>query len=219
MRCERRPRFDAPSQNFDLPRSQIHRVATLSRLVERKGVADVISALAEVPDTELIVGGGPAPEELASDADARRLMHHAEACGVKGRVIFAGRLERRGIPAFLRAADVVVCASWYEPFGIVPLEAMAAARPVIATAVGGQNDTVLDGYTGAHVPPQNPAALARELRSLLAQPERCMSLGVAGRERVHQRFSWERVARETYGVYRTLTRAAPQELGIEASTA
>jgi hypothetical protein len=96
------------------------------------------------------------------------------------------------MPALLRSADLVVCSPWYEPFGIVPLEAMACGVPVVASAVGGMLDTVVDGVTGAHVPPRDAAALAEVLSTLLKSPSRRAELGRAGLERVRSRYSWDR---------------------------
>jgi glycosyltransferase involved in cell wall biosynthesis len=74
------------------------------------------------------------------------------------------------MPALLRSADLVLCTPWYEPFGLVPLEAMACGVPVVGSAVGGLLDTVVPGVTGALVPPRDPAALAVAVRQLLADP-------------------------------------------------
>ena len=76
------------------------------------------------------------------------------------------------MPALLRSADLVVCSPWYEPFGIVPLEAMACGVPVVASAVGGMLDTVVDSVTGALVPPRDPVALAEVIGPLLESPSR-----------------------------------------------
>ncbi len=198
--------FDRCGGAMAFPQRRTHRVVTLSRLVERKGVGDVIAALRDIPDAELIIAGGPSSAELGSDAEAERLSSKALACGVADRVTFVGRVERDEIPRLLRAADVVVCAAWYEPFGIVPLEAMAAGVPVIATAVGGQNDTVIDRFTGLHVPPREPRAIAAALRELLAEPAMRARLGAAGRQRIEGRFTWERVASESVKVYRGILR-------------
>ena len=198
--------FDVPPQPFPLARSRPFRAVTLSRLVERKGVADVISALRDVPEAELIVAGGPAPGAIASDAEAQRLSQYALECRVADRVTLVGRVLRADIPAFFASADVVVCAAWYEPFGIVPLEAMAAGVPVVATAVGGHNDTVIDRFTGLHVAVHEPRAIAAALRELAEDPALRARLGAAGRARAQQRFTWDRVAAETLKVYRTLER-------------
>jgi D-inositol-3-phosphate glycosyltransferase len=105
------------------------------------------------------------------------------------------------MPALLRSADAVVCVPWYEPFGIVPLEAMACGVPVVASAVGGQIDSVVDGVTGVHVPPRDPAALAMALGTLLDHPERRARLGAAGARRARERFAHEQVAAATREIY------------------
>ena len=181
-----------------------HRLVVVSRLVERKGVGNVVTALASVPGTELVVAGGPDAAELPADPQARRLQELARAAGVADRVHLRGRVGRPELPALLRSADVVVCVPWYEPFGIVPLEAMACGVPVVATAVGGLVDTVVDGVTGVHVPPRRPDRLAAVLRDLVADPALRRRLGTAGARRARARFGWPRVARSSYDVYREL---------------
>ena len=76
------------------------------------------------------------------------------------------------MPRWYRSADVLAAAPWYEPFGLTPLEAMACGVPVVATAVGGLIDTVVDGVTGDLVPPRDPRALGAALRRLLADEMR-----------------------------------------------
>jgi len=182
------------------------RLVAACRLVERKGIGDLVAALAAVPEAELHVAGGPDAAELDGDPEARRLRGLAAQAGVGDRLVLRGRVGREAMPALLRSADTVVCAPWYEPFGIVPLEAMACSVPVVATAVGGQIDTVLDGVCGAHVPPRDPAALAAVLGDLLQHPERGARLGAAGRRRACERFAHERVAAATSEVYREVVR-------------
>jgi D-inositol-3-phosphate glycosyltransferase len=169
--------------------------------VERKGIGNTIIALAEVPDTELHVAGGPDAGALDRDPEARRLRALAGEIGVADRVVLRGRVDRDAMPALLRSADVVVCAPWYEPFGIVPLEAMACGVPVAATAVGGQIDSVVHGVTGVHVPPRDPAALAAALRELLADGARRRALGAAGRRRARRLYDFDRIAASTREVY------------------
>jgi D-inositol-3-phosphate glycosyltransferase len=178
-----------------------HRLVIACRLVERKGVGDAVTALAGVPDAELHVAGGPDAADLDRDPQACRLRELAERVGVADRLVLRGRVDRDAMAALLRSADVVVCAPWYEPFGIVPLEAMACGVPVVATAVGGQVDSVVHGVTGAHVPPRDAASLAAALRALLADGERRAALGAAGRERARRLYDYDRIAAQTRDVY------------------
>lgn len=178
-----------------------HRVLFVGRLVERKGIGNTITALANVPGAELVVAGGPDPAGLDRDPEVRRLRQLAEANGVADRVTFRGRVGRADLPALLRSADVVVCVPWYETFGIVPLEAMACGVPVVASAVGGLIDTVVDGVTGVHVPPRDPDTLAARLNELLKDLPRRRALGASGAERARSRYSWSRVAAATLQAY------------------
>jgi glycosyltransferase involved in cell wall biosynthesis len=177
------------------------RVLTLGRLVPRKGNDTVIQAIARVPGAELLIAGGPARDQLDGDPEVRRLRQAAAACGVAERVRFAGRVAHRDVPALLRSADVVVSAPWYEPFGIVPVEAMACGTAVVATAVGGHLDTVDHEVTGLLVPPRDPGALAGVLAQLLANPGRRRALGTAAAACAAARYSWDRIAAETEAVY------------------
>src|SRR5690606_779019 len=126
--------------------------------VRRKGVDLVIRALALLRDRGLadveleIVGSGEA--QGGQDLEIRRLAAIADSFDLLKQVHFRGPMPQRQIPSLLRSADAVVCAPWYEPFGIVPLEAMACATPVVAAAVGGLNNSVVHGITGLHVPPR-----------------------------------------------------------------
>jgi glycosyltransferase involved in cell wall biosynthesis len=181
-----------------------HRLVTACRLVERKGIGNAISAVASVPDAELHIAGGPAAEGLESDSEARRLRKLARDLGIADRVVLRGRVDRDAMPGLLRSADVVVCVPWYEPFGIVPLEAMACGVPVVASAVGGQTDSVVHGVTGLHVPPRDPDRLAVTLRSLLADPQRRAELGAAGARRARERYGFDRIAHATREVYAEL---------------
>lgn len=101
----------------------------------------------------------------------------------------------------LKSADVVVSVPWYEPFGIVPVEAMACGRAVVVSAVGGHLDTVEDGVTGRLVPPRDHAALTAALTQLLADPGLRRKPGTAGAARAAARYSWDRIAAEIEAVY------------------
>ena len=102
---------------------------------------------------------------------------------------------------YARAA-VVVCPSRREGFGVTCLEAMAHARPVVATNVGGLRDLVVDGETGLLVPPRDPRALRAAVERLLGDRELRRRLGAAGRERAQRRFSWKAVTDATVATYR-----------------
>jgi glycosyltransferase involved in cell wall biosynthesis len=184
------------------PRSDRPRLLVLGRLVERKGQEDAVRALAAVPDAELVVVGGPPAATLDADPEVRRLRAVAAEVGVADRVSFAGAVARAEVPAWVRSADVVLAVPWYEPFGITPLEAMACGRPVVATAVGGLVDTVVDGETGDLVPPRDPDRLGEVLAALLADDERRAAYGAAGVRRARARYRWSRVVADTEAVYR-----------------
>lgn len=179
----------------------LHRLLYVGRLVQRKGIGNVISALPRMPGVELVVAGGPERERLADDPEALRLIELADEHGVAERVEMRGRVERELLPTLMRSADAVVSAPWYEPFGIVPLEAMACGVPVIATAVGGMIDSVVDGHTGVHVPPRDPERLAEAASRLLADPERRQAYGAAGVKRARRLYGWRRVASQVIDAY------------------
>jgi glycosyltransferase involved in cell wall biosynthesis len=154
-----------------------------------------------VPGAELVIVGGPARADLTDDSEAQQLQRLAAQLGVADRVRLHGGVTRGEMPALLRSADLVACTPWYEPFGIVPLEAMACGVPVVATAVGGIRDTVVDDVTGHLVPPRDPRALGDAIAGLLRDRVRRKALGAAGRERARARYTWDRVAADTERVY------------------
>jgi glycosyltransferase involved in cell wall biosynthesis len=206
------------------PKGPLRRVLSVGRLVPRNGFADLIGALPAVPDTELIIVGGPAGGSLAEDPEARRLRELAERAGVADRVRLTGQLARSDMPAMLRSADVVARVPWYEPFGIVLLEAMACGVPVLASAVGGQTDTVVDGITGVLVSPRQVRQIGLALRRMLSDASQRTLMGAAGCDRARVRYSWDRIAGDTERVYlRTVGYAAPAQpdgatLGSRRST-
>lgn len=192
----------------------LHRLLSVGRLVPRKGVDTVVRALVDVPGAELLVAGGPSHDALDAEPEVRRLRTLARHLGVGERVRFLGRVDRDEMPATLRSADIVVATPWYEPFGIVPLEAGACGRPVIASAVGGLTDTVIPGRTGLFVPPRDPLALAAAIRALLADPPRRARFGRQARQRIVGGYSWGAVAAATERVYRSVL----PEAAVSAAT-
>src|SRR5436305_12978703 len=125
-------------------------ILQLGRMVQRKGIDNVIRAIALLSDKypliRLLVVGGDEPLEASSEYN--RLRGICESLGIGNKVIFTGQKGRQFLKYYYSAADIFVTTPWYEPFGITPLEAMACGTPVIGAAVGGIQYTVKDGVTG-----------------------------------------------------------------------
>ena len=128
-----------------------------------------------------------------------------------------GRIGRDALPRLLRSADAVVCVPWYEPFGMVPLEAMACGVPVVASSVGGLIDTVVHDVTGVHVPPRAPSRVAEALSELLGDAARRRSLGEAGAQRARGRYGWDRVAGSTLEAYADVVAGSRRSSGARIS--
>jgi len=197
---------------LDVEHGERPRLLVIGRLVERKGVGNVIEALADLPGVELVVAGGPSRDRLDDDVEIRRLRQVAARHGVSDRVQFVGGVAREDVPALMSSADIVVAVPWYEPFGIVPVEAMSCGRPVVGSAVGGLLDTVVPGVTGELVPPRRPDLLAPVLADLLADPGRRDAYGRAGRERALANYPWSEVASRTADIYQSLLVPAVEEV-------
>ncbi|HEY6737651.1 MAG TPA: glycosyltransferase [Actinopolymorphaceae bacterium] len=180
------------------------RLLAIGRLVERKGFDTAIAAIRAIPHAELLIAGGPPRERLHDDPEARRLLDVARRHWVSDRVHLLGSVERPEMPALIRSADLVVCTPWYEPFGIVPLEAAACGRPIVGSAVGGLLDTVVEGTTGILLPPRRPRVLARVTCELLTEAPRREVYGRAARARVLERYAWPRIAEQTLAAYRSV---------------
>jgi len=202
-----------PDQDY-FPRKAVFRLLSVGRLVPRKGVGTVIEAMSRLPDAELIIAGGDGPADVASESERARLGKLADDEGVSSRVHFVGQVSRAQMPALIRSADVVVCAPWYEPFGIVPLEAMACGVPIVGSAVGGLLDSVDNGRTGILVPPQDPIAIANAAQPLLRDPCVRAELGRAGRARALTKYSWDRVASCTAEIYAQVAQMRRPQLQV-----
>ncbi|HSM52492.1 MAG TPA: glycosyltransferase family 4 protein [Thermoanaerobaculia bacterium] len=162
----------------------------VGRLRLRKGGEVLLAALARMAEQGsrprlLVAGDGE--HRAALEAEARRL-------GLGGQVVFLGRRGPDEIASLLAGCRGLVVPSIYEGMPLVVLEAMAAGRPVVASAVSGIPEVVLDGATGWLVPPEEPEALARALAELLGDPAEGARRGTAGRERVARDFSPGRIA-------------------------
>lgn len=187
------------------------RLVTVTGLREHDlgSLTTLLRALAKLPGTELVIAGGPEREELGSHPVRRRLGMLADSLGVAGQVEFTGQLGRSDLPPLLRSADLFVTASEYDPSGMTCVQAMACGVPVVASAVGGQLDAVVDGTTGLLVPPGHPALLGHKIRQLLAHPMLRDAFSVAAADRAVHRYSWDRIAAETLAAYDSAVSSLP----------
>jgi D-inositol-3-phosphate glycosyltransferase len=152
-----------------------------------------------------LIAGGPPAGQLDNDDDARRLRRLVDRLGLGGRVHLVGRVGHTDLPSLIRSASAVVNVPYYEPFGIVPLEAMACGVPVVVSAVGGLCESVVDGATGLHVAAGDPVELSEALRRLLDDDVLRRRLGRAGARRARDCYGWPDIAARTAHVYEELT--------------
>jgi glycosyltransferase involved in cell wall biosynthesis len=178
-------------------------VGNVGRLAPQKGQRHLIGALPllleRVPRAHVAIAGGGDLEEF--------LRSLAAELGVADRVHVLG--PRRDVPALMHALDAFVMPSIWEGFGIVLLEAMAAARPIVASAVATIPEIVLDEQTGLLVPAGDAVALADALARLAAEPELARELGERGRERLQRHFSLDKMVGDTELLYRELVEGRP----------
>ncbi|MGP0064860.1 MAG: glycosyltransferase [Isosphaeraceae bacterium] len=172
-----------PRATIGVP-ADAHLALCVGRLDPQKGLPDLLDAaervIAQCPTWHLAMAGdGPDRDWLLGQLAGRAVLGE--------RVRWLG--ARDDVPGLLKAADVLVHASLWEGMPNAVLEAMAARRPVVGTAVEGTEDLIVPGQTGWLVPPRNPDALARALTEAVADPERCKRLGEAARLRVEHEFS------------------------------
>jgi glycosyltransferase involved in cell wall biosynthesis len=159
-------------------------IGSVGRLCDVKGQRELLHALAGLGDAWLVLVGRDL--ELGGRYE-RQLREEADALGVGGRTVFAG--YREDVPDVLEALDLFALPSWVEGMPLVVLEAMAAGVPVVATAVGGTPELVVDGETALLVRPRETAELTDALRALLDDEARRRAMGNAGRRRVEERFA------------------------------
>jgi glycosyltransferase involved in cell wall biosynthesis len=182
------------------------RCLAVARLVERKGIGDLIEALAALERGRFeleILGSGP---------DERRLRDLARRLGVEREVIFAGSVSRSEIAARYREADIFTLASWEEAFGNVFAEAMASGLPIVGSSVGGLPELVEHGKNGFLVPPREPRALAAAIRLLADNPDLRAEIGRRNRAHAEANLSWARVTTRYLSTYNGMLRRAPSRV-------
>lgn len=190
--------FDAGQKPYAHPRPYLFGIG---RVVPQKGFDVLIDAYArlaarraDAPDL-LIAGEGPERESLQK---------RVGDLGLTDRIHLIGFADRPTAVSLFRGCEIFILPSRHEPQGIVNLEAMACAKPVIASRVGGVPEIVLDEVTGLLVPGEDAAALAGALETLLADPDRARALGEAGQARVAAEFTWPRIADQYFEIYNSV---------------
>ena len=192
--------LDAGALPPERPSTGGSRLLAVGRLEDQKAFDILLEAMRGVADAEptvrlSIAGDGPQRASLVKRRQRLGLDEHVELLG-----------WREDVNELLAQTDALVHPSRWEGFGLVLLEAMRSARPIIATSVGAIPEVVVDGQTGLLVPPGDAEALAAAILHLMRMPDRGAALGRAGRERILDRFTPARMAAATADVYeRALT--------------
>lgn len=195
-------------------------VLFVGRITRQKGVTHLVEAIPHLPKGTQVVLCAGAPDTPEIAAEMREKVEQVSK--INPRVVWIEKMLSRAEAIQLYShASVFCCPSVYEPFGIINLEAMACRAPVVASAIGGILEVVVDGETGYLVPfeqdpvttfPSNPEKFSRDLAekisALLADPEKAKRFGEAGRRRVEETFAWSAIADQTIRLYRQLIRSA-----------
>jgi starch synthase len=194
-------------------------VVFVGRITRQKGLPYLMRACHDLPPEVQIVllAGAPDTKEIAEEVEGLAIQLR-NARDPRGVIWVQEMLPKHEVVQVLTHGTVFVCPSIYEPMGIVNLEAMACETAVVATATGGIPEVVADGETGLLVPieqvqdgtgtPVDPerfvADLAAAMRKLVEDPSRAKEMGLAGRRRAVEKFSWSTIAEDTMAVYRSL---------------
>ena len=198
-------------QELDInPESAV--VLYVGRFDPRKGIETLVRAVGQSKlrgkkDIKLIIGGGSRPGQ-SDGLERDRIESIVSELGMTDMTIFPGRLGDETLHNYYAAADVCVVPSHYEPFGLVAIEAMASATPVVASDVGGLQFTVVPEETGLLAPPKDDTAFSQAIDRILSlSPENKEKMGVAARKRVEKMFSWEGVASQLGDLYTDILQA------------
>ena len=180
-----------------------------ARLLPWKGVHTTVEAFRMVadrfPDAALVVTDTDEILDWANELEGYReeIFSMVRDNGLQNRVVMRSFDFFKELPQAYGMADIVVYpTSGEEPFGLVPLEAMASGTPVIATRSGGLIESVVDGETGFLIPKEDAALLADRVAALLERPDLAASMGEAGRQHVEEHFTRRRMAAEVEAIYR-----------------
>jgi starch synthase len=190
----------------------------VGRITRQKGVVHLVDAVKYLPKGMQVVLCAGAPDTPEIAAEMRAGVEAARAAG--GNIVWIEKMVTKPEAIELYSnCRVFCCPSVYEPFGIINLEAMACGAPVVASAVGGILEVVVDGETGYLVPFEPDSVtgfpvdgdkfardLARRIAELMADPALCEMFGKAGRKRVEETFAWEAIAAQTVALYRGLVK-------------
>ncbi len=164
----------------------------------KKGIVYLLQGLALLaPEIRLTIVDQGAPEKTYAPGIVADL-------GLTDRVTFTGKISAETLRDFYRRSEIVVLPSLYEGFGLPAAEAMACGTPVIAARVGALPEVLGEDGAGVLVPPRNPAELAKEIRRIMADPSTRAQMGIKGRRRVEELFTWGKIAERTVSVYREL---------------
>lgn len=192
-------------------------VLYVGRIEWRKGLGTLIIALRELlrfapslaSTLELVVIGSDKERQgkrMRDTREVKRLKALARDHKVSRFLYFIGSVPQDDLSYFYSAATVVAVPSYYEPFGIVPVEAMLSKVPVVASRTGGLQYTVKDGITGLLVDPHKPRPLARALYRIIAHPKLAERLARHAYNRVKEKFTWVKVGPKVAEFYESLIR-------------
>ncbi len=185
------------------PNSQI--ILYVGRFDPRKGVETLVKACANLPSPFQLYLVGGSREDGTDFQEQQRIQALVKELGLEEITVFTGRISQALLPAYYAVGDVCVVPSYYEPFGLVAIEAMAAGTPVIASNVGGLQHTVVHGETGLLVPPRDHNALKSAIHNLLENSILREKYGSAAQNWVKSRFSTHGVAAQVHELYQSLT--------------
>ncbi|MFM9049339.1 MAG: glycogen synthase [Actinomycetota bacterium] len=195
-------------EKFGVPSDRPY-VLFVGRITRQKGIRHLLAAAEGFADDVVLVLCASSPDTPEIGEETRLAVERLQQQRGPSSVIWIQeQAERDDLIQLFSHALAFICPSVYEPLGIVNLEAMACETAVIASAVGGIPEVVVDGVTGLLVPydAADPTGLeqglARAVNDLAADPARARSMGVAGRERAVADFSWDAIAAQTVEVYR-----------------